>query len=45
MLTIPKVLYYAIGDIKRTVRYTHKEFLKRVLDTEHWGPWDLVTER
>jgi hypothetical protein len=45
MLTIPKGLYYAIGDIKRTVRYTHKEFLKRVLDTEHWGPWDLVTER
>jgi len=26
-------------------RYTFEEFQMKVLDTEHWGPWDLHTDQ
>lgn len=40
---MPKAAYYALGDIRRTARYTAKEFRQRVLRYKHWGPWDLKT--
>lgn len=43
-LQIPKLAYYALGNITRTVRYTPEEMRKKVLEFGHWGPWDLQTE-
>lgn len=40
----PKEVYYALGDIKRTVKYDHKTFQERILKYKHWGPWDLRTK-
>ena len=43
---MPKALYYAIGQIDRndnTHAYKPKEFRKKVMQHEHWGPWDLQT--
>ena len=42
--TIPKQLYYAIGNIGQTFKYTMDEMRKKVLEYGHWGPWDLKTE-
>jgi hypothetical protein len=44
-LELPRVFYYAIGHIdpSRTYRYTLPELRRKVLDTGHWGPWDLIT--
>ena len=41
---IPKDLYYAIGNIKEktTFRYTYKEMVKKMFDTENYGPWESV---
>ena len=43
---MPKILYYALGNIEeeKTFRYTPQEFRKKIIETEHWGPWDLKTE-
>ena len=40
----PKDLYYAIGQInpKTTFRYTYKETVKKMYDTENYGPWEKV---
>jgi len=43
-LRMPKDVYYALGDIRRTVKYSYKEFLKKVVEAKHWGPWDLHTQ-
>lgn len=41
---MPKVAYYALGRVGRNVhKYTAKDFQEKVLEHEHWGPWDLVT--
>lgn len=39
-LNIPKELYYLLGDIKNTVRYSYDEFLSKVAKYKHWGPWE-----
>lgn len=43
-IKMPKSAYYAIGQIGDNVhRYNTKQFNKKVLQHEHWGPWDLKT--
>jgi len=45
-LRMPKAAYYALGSINRIGNfhsYTSREFTEKILDTEHWGPWDLKT--
>jgi len=37
---IPKVLYYAFGNINYAVRYSFKEAVKMVLKTKVYGAWD-----
>jgi hypothetical protein len=37
---IDKGLYYAMGKIEDTVRYTKTEARKMTVDTGHWGHWD-----
>ena len=39
---LPKMVYYSLGNIKITRRYTYKEALQQVVETEHYGPWDKV---
>jgi len=47
-LQIPKEIYYAIGNIKTLkpyyYKYTFKEALNKMVDTGHYGSWDLKTE-
>ena len=46
-LQLPKSAYYAIGQIDNignSIEYTWKEARKKIVNYEHWGPWDLVTE-
>lgn len=43
-IKIPKELYYAIGNITNTIKYTPEEARKKMLQFKHWRPWDLVTE-
>jgi hypothetical protein len=43
---IPRVVYYAIGQIDRINNYhvyTPQEFRRKINQYEHWGPWDLKT--
>jgi len=47
---IPKDLYYAIGNIPayghETIhKYTSEQVVERLLEHEHWGPWDLDSPR
>lgn len=43
-IEMPKDLYYKIGRIADNVhKYNVKQFRKKVLQTGHWGPWDLKT--
>lgn len=49
---MPKSVYYAIGGIadfpdptgKTLFRYTREEARKKVLESGHWGHWDLSTK-
>jgi hypothetical protein len=42
---MPKAAYYRLGRIGGNVyKYTGQQFRKKVLQHEHWGPWDLETE-
>lgn len=43
-LVIPKVVYYALGRIEESKvhKYNYEQFQKKVLETGHWGPWDLI---
>jgi hypothetical protein len=45
-IELPKMVYYALGNIEpeKTFRYTLEQMRKKILDTEHWGPWELVTK-
>jgi hypothetical protein len=43
---IPKVLYYAMGnitDLNNLHRYTWAEARVKLVTTKIWGPWDLKT--
>ncbi len=39
-VVVRKERYYAIGNIKKIVRYTHQEAIKLMAKTKHYGPWD-----
>ena len=44
---MPQPVYYAIGQIDNignVHQYTWPEARKQILDSGHWGPWELVTE-
>ena len=46
-LQLPKSVYYAVGQIDNIgniVEYTWGEARKKIMDYEHWGPWDLTTK-
>ena len=43
-IELPKNIYYALGNISETFKYTFEDVLKKTLDTGHWGPWDLISE-
>jgi len=45
-IRMSKILYYALGNIdeSKVFKYKPEEFRKKVLEYEHWGPWDLQTE-
>jgi len=45
--TIPKVLYYAIGNIdyiNNFFKYDLEQYQKNILKYKNWGPWDLKTK-
>ena len=45
-LEMPKQLYYTLGQIDHIDNmhvYPWKEARKKILEFEHWGPWDLET--
>jgi len=42
-IEMPKALYYALGRIERTIRYTPEQTREMVLKYSHWGPWELKT--
>ena len=45
-IKIPKDVYYLIGRIKEIdnfYKYSNKEFIDKIMEFEHWGPWDLKT--
>lgn len=39
-ITIPKVLYYALGNIEKVFRYKPSEVRKIVIEDGTWGPWE-----
>lgn len=39
-LTIPRVVYYAIGNINIVKKYSYKEMLENSLKYKTYGPWD-----
>jgi hypothetical protein len=42
---MPQEEYYKLGKIGSNIhQYSFKDFKKKVLETQHWGPWDLQTE-
>jgi hypothetical protein len=41
---LPKAVYYALGNISETIRYTPEETRRKLLDTGNYGPWDLKSE-
>jgi hypothetical protein len=40
-IEMPKQVYYALGNIKRIIKYTPDEMRKKINQYKHWGPWDL----
>ena len=38
-ITMPKAIYYAIGQIEDTQEYTLDEVLSNTVKTGHYGPW------
>lgn len=38
-LKVNKAVYYAIGQIRKTYKYNFKEFIAKITEYEHWGPW------
>lgn len=47
-IILPKQLYYQFGDVKQTApkyyKYTFKQAIDKMLETGHYGSWDLKTE-
>jgi len=46
-VTMPVPIYYMIGQIDRIdniIEYSWEEARTKILDSGHWGPWDLETE-
>ena len=45
-IEMPKQLYYKIGKINpnKTYRYNVEETRKKILESGHWGPWDLKSK-
>ena len=46
-LTLPEAVYYSIGrinEIGNLHTYTWADARKKLIEFEHYGPWDLVTE-
>ena len=39
-MTLPKEVYYVIGNVDKTHKYGYKEFLEKIKQTGHWGPWE-----
>ena len=39
---LPKQLYYALGNIDITRKYTYKQALEQTIKTGHYGYWDKV---
>jgi len=39
---MPSALYFAIGriDSEKVVTYTSEEAIHKMIEFEHWGPWD-----
>ena len=45
-IIMPRAVYYAIGGVDRignVWEYTRVEAVEKILEWEHWGPWDLIT--
>jgi hypothetical protein len=38
--TVPRELFYRVGQIKYTVEYTEEEARKNAVKFRHYGPWD-----
>ena len=47
-IIFPKVLYYHLGKViqeqPKYFKYTFEEATRKMLDTGHYGSWDLITE-
>lgn len=43
-IEMPKAVYYALGNISTTFKYTWEEANKKMLETKKWGPWEFETE-
>jgi hypothetical protein len=47
-IIFPKVLYYHLGNViqeqPKYFKYTFEEATRKMLDTGHYGSWDLITE-
>jgi len=42
---IPKELYYGLGNVRDVHRYTYREMIDKIIETENWGPWvDFLNE-
>jgi len=45
-IQMPKDLYYALGNINESsvFKYDMEHMRQKILDSGHWGPWDLKTK-
>ena len=46
-LQLPQAIYYALGQIDQignTVQYSWPDAREKIVEHEHWGPWELETE-
>lgn len=45
-LELPKIFYYALGQINENnvFKYNMEQMRRKVSETKHWGPWDLITK-
>lgn len=45
-IRMPKAIYYALGNIdpSKQYRYSPEEMRRKILDSGHWGPWDLQSK-
>ena len=45
-LQLPQAIYYALGQIDQignTVQYSWSDVREKIMEYEHWGPWELET--